>query len=129
MSSAHQEVFLGSSKHPNCQHPALYPGQEPGLLAGPHGVFLCGVIVTAALSTAWMLGGGRGGAGRAWTTGCLAEKPHPCSQSPQNALLVAQLPGSLPRSRSLPGPPSLFLSAVIPASPRFAARWSVFALL
>lgn len=65
-------------------------------------------------------------------TGRLAEMPHPCSRSPQNAVLVAQLPGSLKgllHSRSLPGPSSLFLSAVIPASPGFAARWSVFAVL
>lgn len=62
MSSVHQEVFLGSSKHPNCQQPTLYPGQEPELLAGPHGVFFCGVTVTAALSPACMLGGGWGGA-------------------------------------------------------------------
>lgn len=65
-------------------------------------------------------------------TGRLAEKPHPWPRSPQDPVLVAQLPGSLKgqlRSRSLPGLPSLFLSAAIPPSPVSASRWSVFAIL
>lgn len=65
-------------------------------------------------------------------TGHLAGKPHPCPRSPQDPVLVAQLPGSIKgqlRSRSLPGLPSLFLSAGIPPSPVSTTRWSVFAIL
>ena len=65
-------------------------------------------------------------------TGRLAEKPYTCPRWPQDPMLVAQLPGSLKgelHSRSLPGLPSLFLSAEIPPSPVSATRWSVFAIL